>query len=83
MRLELPNTDSISELVEFYENNCMEDFADEMEEVTELTVNVSVETAEAIKGVAMSAGESVNTVVERWIAEGIANSSRTIEPSRR
>jgi predicted DNA binding CopG/RHH family protein len=61
---EIPRTDSIQELAQFWDSQDLTDFADELEEVSEpvferetaVTIHLSRDEAEAVKRIARSKG---------------------------
>ena len=73
----IPQTDSIQELAEFWDTHDLEDFADELEEVTEpvfergtvVTINRSQEEAEAVNRIARAKGIDSAALIREWVEE--------------
>lgn len=74
---ELPRTDSIHKLAEFWDSHELTDFADELEEVSEpvferetaVTIHLSPEEAEAVKRIARSKGIDSADLIREWVEE--------------
>ena len=74
---ELPRTDSIHELAEFWDSHELTDFADELEEVSEpvferetaVTIHLSPEEAEIVKRIARSKGIDSADLIREWVEE--------------
>ena len=73
----IPQTDSIQELAEFWDTHDLEDFADELEEVTEpvfergtaVTIHLSPEETEAVNRIAREKGIDSAALIREWVEE--------------
>ncbi len=78
-RPEIPQTDSIQELAEFWDTHELTDFQDELEEITEpvferramLKIYLQPEEMEAIKKAAQSRGVACADLIRQWVLERI------------
>ncbi len=76
-KTELPTTDSIRELAEFWDKHDLTDFENELEEVKEsvfeqhISVNVNLDSNEfeSIEQIARKKGLSDSDLVHEWIKE--------------
>jgi predicted DNA binding CopG/RHH family protein len=76
-KVEIPNTDSIRELANFWDKHDLSDFEAELEEVQEtvfehtISVNVNLESNEfeTIEQIARKKGLSDSDLVHEWIRE--------------
>lgn len=74
---EIPQTDSIEELAQFWDSHDLADFADELEEVSEsvferetaVTIHLSSEEAEAVKRIARAKGIDSADLIREWVEE--------------
>jgi predicted DNA binding CopG/RHH family protein len=74
---QLPQTDSIQELAEFWDTHDLTDFEDQFEDVAEpvfeltrrITVDLPVNQAQAIDELASAKGVTVTQLVGEWVAE--------------
>lgn len=77
MSKEIPQTDSIEELAEFWDSHDLTDFDEQLEEVTEpvferepaVTIRLSREEAEAVKRIARSRGIDSADLIRQWVEE--------------
>jgi len=75
----LPQTDSIQELVQFWDTHDVTDFEDELEEVTEpvferrtvIALDLESAEAEAVKKLAQSKGVADAELIRGWVREKI------------
>ena len=75
----LPRTDSIQELAEFWDTHDLTDFEEELEEVKEpvfqrkatIAVRLEADAAEAVHNVAESRGIADSELIRQWILERI------------
>ncbi len=75
----IPETDSITELAQFWDTHDLTDFEDELEEVTEpvfqravevtIPISLRLEEVEAAKRVARSLGTSYIDLIRGWVRE--------------
>lgn len=78
----LPNTDSISQLAEFWDTHDLTELEDELEEVTEavfmrpadLLVHLSPEDAEALDSMATRRKVTKSQLVSAWVHERVRSS---------
>lgn len=85
--LRLPNTDSIEELVRFWDTHDLTDFEEDLEEVTRpvfvraggtsLSVDLAPAEARHLTEIARSKGVQESTVLRQWILERLQESSPT------
>ena len=76
---QLPQTDSIQELAEFWDTHDVTDFEDELEEVDErvferdadVTVHLETDDARALRAIAQSRGVADSELVREWVLERI------------
>ncbi len=76
---QLPQTDSIQELAEFWDTHDVTDFEDELEEVGErvferdadVTVHLETDDARALRAIAQSRGVADSELVREWVLERI------------
>ncbi len=74
----IPQTDSIQELADFWDTHDLTDFEDELEEVSEsvfenlVAVCLEPEEFEIIETLAKSRGISPENLIREWIVERIA-----------
>jgi hypothetical protein len=81
-RPQIPQTDSIQELAEFWDTHDLTDFQDELEEVTEpvferrtmLKIPLQPDEMEAVKGIAQSQGVASADLIRQWVLEKIQGS---------
>ena len=83
---QLPKTDSIQELAEFWDTHDLTDFEDELEEVAEpvflrgsaITVRLRSREAKAVQQMAQAKGVSREELIRAWVLQKLAgrNSSR-------
>jgi predicted DNA binding CopG/RHH family protein len=74
---EIPHTDSIAELAQFWDSHDLTDFAEELEEVSEpvferersVTIHLSSEEAEAVNRIARSKGIDPADLIHEWVEE--------------
>ncbi len=74
-----PRTDSLKELVEFFDTHDMSDYEDEFETVEEphsarpnqITLDLPTRQAEAVRDLASSKGLTETELVREWILEKI------------
>jgi predicted DNA binding CopG/RHH family protein len=74
---EIPRTDSIQELAQFWDSHDLTDFAEELEEVsvpafergTAVTIHLSSDEAEAVKRIARSKGIDSADLIREWVEE--------------
>ena len=77
-RTNIPQTDSIQELADFWDTHDLTDFEDELEEVTEpvfenlVFIQLKPEELETIETLAKSRGISPTNLIREWIVERIA-----------
>ena len=75
----IPKTDSIQELADFWDTHDLTDFEDELEEVSEPIFDTSVpvrlvpEEFEVIETLAKSRGISPGNLIREWILERITS----------
>jgi hypothetical protein len=75
----LPQTDSITELAQFWDTHDLTDFADQLEEVHErvferkpvtiLTIHLQPDEAEALERLATATGVEQATLIREWVRE--------------
>ena len=76
-RTNIPQTDSIQELADFWDTHDLTDFEDELEEVTEpvfgpsIFVRLEPEELEIIETRAKSRGVSPANLIREWVLEHI------------
>lgn len=80
-KTEIPQTDSIQELAQFWQTHDLTDFEDELEEVTEQVFEQTPETvlifrlpsseAELIRRMAKAEGVEQSALVRQWVLEKI------------
>ena len=76
---QLPQTDSIQELAQFWDNHDITDFEDELEEVgepvferaTDITVHLETDAADAIRAMAQVRGVADSELIREWVLERI------------
>jgi len=76
-RNSIPETDSIQELANFWDNHDITEFEDELEEVCEavfikdavMEVHLSFNEVNTVKKIARSQGIGVTDLIHRWILE--------------
>ena len=76
---QLPQTDSIQELAEFWDTHDVTDFEDELEEVSErvferdadVRVHLETDDARALRAIAQSRGVADSELVREWVLERI------------
>lgn len=76
---EIPQTDSIEELAQFWDTHDLTDFEDQLEEIQEpvfereqtVTVHLAREEAEAVKKMAESRGVGDAELIREWVREKI------------
>ncbi len=76
---ELPTTDSIQELANFWDTHDLTDFEEKLEEVTEpvfkceaiMRIHLQPDEVKAVKELARSKGISHNDLLHDWIVERI------------
>jgi flagellar biosynthesis/type III secretory pathway M-ring protein FliF/YscJ len=76
---EIPKTDSIQELAQFWDSHDLSDFEDQLEEVEDvvfefgpnINVHLRPEEANAVKKMAKSKGVDSAKLVREWILEKI------------
>ena len=79
---QLPQTDSIRELAEFWDSHDLTDFEEELEEVVELvferggtvTLCLELRALEAVKRMADSQGVADVDLIRGWVLERISSS---------
>lgn len=78
MKPKIPNTDSIQELAEFWEQHDLTDFEDDLEQVTEcvferkgavLQIPLTSEQAHALEALAQSRGLNSISLIQEWIQQ--------------
>jgi hypothetical protein len=82
MRTQVPKTDSIRELAEFWDTHDFIDFQDQFEEVTEplfrrktvIQVEFPPQEAQAVGEIADSTGVKAEDLVRQWILEKVTAS---------
>ena len=82
MRTQIPKTDSIRELAEFWDTHDFTDFEDQFEEVTEplfqrktvMKIQLSPQEAEAVGEIASSKGLKAAERVRQWVLEKVTTS---------
>ena len=76
-RTNIPQTDSIQELADFWDTHDLTDFEDELEEVSEpvfetlVPLRLEPEEFEIIEGLAQSRGLSPANLIREWVLEQI------------
>ena len=78
----LPETDSIQELAQFWDNHDLTDFEDELEEVTEpvferekvVKVRLATEEMQSVDEMASSRGLGSADLIREWVLEKIHES---------
>jgi hypothetical protein len=81
-RPQIPQTDSIQELAQFWDTHDLTHFPDELEEVTEpvferravLKIPLQPEEIEALKAIAQSKGVASADLIRQWVLERIQGS---------
>lgn len=83
-RQQIPQTDSIRELAEFWDTHDVTDFDDELEEVTEpvfepkhgavVEIHLRPSEAAAVKQLAQSKGMASGDLIEEWVREKVHGS---------
>lgn len=76
---QLPQTDSIQELANFWDTHDLTDFEDELVEVTEpvfepvtvIPLNLESDEAEAVRRIAEAKGIADAELIRRWVREKI------------
>ena len=76
---ELPKTDSIQELAQFWDNHDITDFDGELEEAgesvferaTDITVHLEADAADAIRAMAEVRGVADSELIREWVLERI------------
>jgi len=76
---QLPQTDSLQELAQFWDNHDITDFEDELEEVgepvferaTDITVHLETDAADAIRAMAQVRGVADSELIREWVLERI------------
>ena len=77
-RTNIPQTDSIQELADFWDTHDLTDFEDELEEVNDpvfenlVFIQLKPEELEVIETLAKSRGISPANLIREWIVERIA-----------
>ena len=79
---QIPQTDSIQELAQFWDTHDLTDFEDELEEVTtpvferSTTVRIPLqpEELESLKAIAESRGMASADLIRQWVLENIRGS---------
>lgn len=79
----IPQTDSIQELAQFWDNHDLTDFEDELEEVSEpvfehervVKVHLPSKEAEAIEHIAKSRGLDPSNLIREWVLQRIRAAS--------
>lgn len=79
MKTQLPQTDSIQELAQFWDTHDLTDFEDELEEVTEsvfepatvIPLNLESDEAEAVRKIAEAKGIADADLIRGWVREKI------------
>ena len=80
-RTNIPQTDSIQELADFWDTHDLTNFEDELEEVSEpvfdtlVFVQLALEEFEVIETLAKSRGISPGNLILEWIPERITSTS--------
>ena len=80
-RTNIPQTDSIQELADFWDTHDLTNFEDELEEVSEpvfdtlVFVQLALEEFEVIETLAKSRGISHGNLILEWIPERITSTS--------
>lgn len=75
----IPNTDSITELAEFWDTHDLTDFEDQLEEVTEpiferkegMVIPLAPQEVAAIRQIAQSQGVDLVDLIRGWVLEKI------------
>jgi hypothetical protein len=75
----IPQTDSIHELAQFWDTHDLTDFTDELEEVHEsvferknaIQVRLEPQEAQAVQQIAQSAGLDSSDLIRQWVIEKI------------
>ena len=78
----IPTTDSIEQLAQFWDNNDITDYEDELEEVKEpiferetvLKINLQSHEIEAVQKLAALKGLSCDQLIHQWIVQHIHTS---------
>ncbi len=75
----IPQTDSITELAQFWDTHDLTDFTDQLEEVPEpvfarkpvtmLTIRLQPDEAEALERLATATGVEQATLIQEWVRE--------------
>jgi len=81
-RPDIPQTDSIQELAQFWDTHDLTDFEDELEEVTEpvferstmVKIPLQPDEMESLKEIAESRGVAYADLVRQWVLEKIQGS---------
>ena len=76
---DLPKTDSIQKLAQFWDTHDVTDFEDELEEVTEsvfdreetVMVHLTPEDAEVVKEIAKAKGLNDAELIREWVVEKV------------
>ena len=79
---QIPQTDSIQELAQFWDTHDLTDFQDELEEVTEpvferstmVKIPLQPEEMESLKEIAASRGMASADLIRQWVLEKIQGS---------
>jgi len=79
----LPNTDSIENLAEFWDTHDLTDFEDELEEVAEpafvrsiaIKVHFESDEAEVVQQMAQASGVSGEQLIRSWVLEKLARNA--------
>jgi len=82
-----PKTDSIEELVRFWDTNDLTDFEDELVEIKEpvfkrdesIRVQLDARQAKAVRQIARSKGVSQGELVRKWVLEKLNAPRRRIQ----
>lgn len=83
MGKEIPETDSIEELAQFWDLHDLTDFEDELEEVHEpvfqhtVTISLTPDDAAVVDILAKARGVSPRAIIQEWVAESVASASLT------
>jgi predicted DNA binding CopG/RHH family protein len=80
---QLPKTDSIQELAQFWDSHDLTDFEDELEEVTDrvfesdadITVHLESSDARAVREHAKMRGVQESELIREWVHERISSGS--------
>ena len=75
----IPNTDSIAELAQFWQDHDLTDFEDQLEEVTEtvferkemMVIPLAPQEIEVIQKIAKAQGIDLVDLIRRWVLEKI------------